>query len=67
MVKDFLGQEIKPGCVVVYPVRSGARMWLEKIHVQQVGEGGVSGYKADGRRAKITVIDRCVVAPAGAA
>jgi hypothetical protein len=34
--KDFLGNEIKPGCVLAYPRRAGARMWIETMRVERI-------------------------------
>jgi hypothetical protein len=33
---DFLGKPITEHCVVIYPVRSGSAMWLQKMKVSQV-------------------------------
>jgi hypothetical protein len=33
---DFLGRPIKVGDTIVYPVRAGSSMWLQKMKVSQV-------------------------------
>ena len=33
---DFMGRTIEAGHVVVYPVRRGSDMWLNKLSVTQV-------------------------------
>lgn len=69
--RDFLGNEIKEGVTVVYPVRRMSDMWLKKITVKRIvetsnrrGPGTVKaiiGVNADGRRITLTKADRCVV------
>lgn len=39
---DFLGNPITVGSTVVYPVRAGSKMWLQKRKVSQVVPGGES-------------------------
>jgi len=59
---DFEGNEIKPGCKVVYPVRLGSRLWLEKITVTGImPEGVLTGFKANGRRVRVKNLNNCVV------
>jgi hypothetical protein len=33
---DFLGREITVGATIVYPVRAGSSMWLQRMQVSQV-------------------------------
>ena len=63
-MRDFLGEEIKAGCMIVYPVRRGSAMWLEKLHVQQVVDGTeprLSGFNESGRRINVTNIKNVIV------
>jgi len=46
---DFLGKPITVGATVVYPVRAGSAMWLQKMKVSQVNMNGV--------KPRITVYD----------
>lgn len=39
---DFLGQPITEHCTIVYPVRQGSSMWLQKMKVSQVVKTGES-------------------------
>jgi hypothetical protein len=58
---DFLGREIRPGDLIVYPWRRGSAMGLNKLSVQQVTEQHVSGYSNLGRPVKITNLKNVVV------
>lgn len=71
MSRDFIGRAIAAGNTVVYPVRRGASMWLNKLVVTQVGEDGVdvngkpryhiTGFNSDGRRITVKNLNNCVV------
>jgi hypothetical protein len=39
-VVDFLGKPIGVGDTIIYPVRAGAKMWLQKMKVSQVVTSG---------------------------
>ena len=58
---DFLGREIHPGDLIIYPWRRGSAMGLNKLSVQQVTEQFVSGYSNLGRPVKITNLKNVVV------
>jgi hypothetical protein len=58
---DFLGREIRPGDLIVYPWRRGSAMGLNKLSVQQVTDQHVSGYSNLGRPVKITNLKNVVV------
>jgi len=68
---DFLGREIKAGDTVVYPVRRGSSMWLNKLLVTQVASDGVdrdgqpllhvAGTNSFGRRITVKNLTNCVV------
>jgi len=60
---DFLGRPIRPGDLIAYPTRRGSSMWMNKLSVQQVTEGYVSGYSNLGRPVKITNLKNVVVVP----
>ena len=63
IVKDFLGQEIKPGCTVVYPARRGSSMWMNTMVVDLVLPKRISGFNNVGRRVNVTTILNCTVVP----
>lgn len=65
-VLDFMGREITVGATVIYPVRRGSSMWMQKIKVTQVIPGEtptVGGFNPEGRRitlhnvANVTVVE----------
>lgn len=64
IVLDFIGRQIQVNDIVVYPVRRGSKMWMQKIKVTRV-EGGkdpcVIGFNSDGRQIVIHNIDNLVV------
>jgi len=62
--KDFVGQEIGVGDTVVYAVRAGSDLWLDKIIVTQVHPTKIVGYKLNDtmqRRITIKNLHTCVV------
>jgi hypothetical protein len=58
---DFLGREIRPGDLIVYPTRRGSRMWMNELRVQQVTPEYVGGHNDLGRPVKITNLKNVVV------
>ena len=44
---DYMGREIKAGDTLVYPVRRGSNMWLNRILVTQVLPDAVTGHNTD--------------------
>jgi len=59
--RDFLGREIRPGDLIVYPWRRGSAMGLNKMSVQQVTPDSVGGYSNKGRPVKLTNLNNIVV------
>lgn len=59
-MKDFLGNEIKVGDTLIYPVRRRSLMWLTKITVTDLGDGTVHGVNENGRRITLSKLDRCI-------
>jgi len=59
--RDFLGREIRPGDLIVYPWRRGSAMGLNKMSVQQVTPDSVGGYSNTGRPVKLTNLANIVV------
>jgi hypothetical protein len=65
---DFVNRTIEIGNTVVYPVRQGSSMWLNKMVVTGI-ENRDKGYVLVGyipdhpgkRRVQISSLDRCVV------
>lgn len=61
-VVDFIGQPIKLGDTIVYPVRRRSDMSLKKAIVSEVPQpGGFRALKMDGRSVIIRVPERCIV------
>ena len=60
---DFLGRSIAVDDTLVYPVRRGSRMWLNKITVTKVGSVEIHGYNPEGRRIMLTNLNNTIVVP----
>lgn len=62
---DFLGNQIKAGDTIVYPVRRKSSMWLKKLAVKAVRDTTngvrVSGTNEAGNPVSIQNIQNCVV------
>jgi hypothetical protein len=58
---DFLGREICPGDLIVYPWRRKSAMGLNRMNVTQVTPDSVGGYSSRGRPVKITNLKNTVV------
>ena len=64
---DFLGCLIKVGHTVVYPVRRGSKMWIQKANVTQIVQHDRTQppllvcLNPAGRRVTIQNLDNCVV------
>ncbi len=61
MSRDFIGRAIAAGNTVVYPVRRGSSMWLNKLAVTQVDDDHITGFNSDGRRITVKNLNNCVV------
>jgi hypothetical protein len=60
---DFLGHEITPGCLCVYPWRRGSSMGMNKLNVTQVTDSYITGYSPTGRLIKVSNLKNVVVVP----
>jgi hypothetical protein len=60
---DFMGRTIEAGHVVVYPVRRGSSMWLNKLNVTQVRDDSIAGYNTAGRLLTIRNLQNVVIVP----
>ncbi|MGD0038851.1 MAG: hypothetical protein ABSE84_00320 [Isosphaeraceae bacterium] len=60
---DFTGRTIEAGHVVVYPVRRGSSMWLNKLNVTQVRDDSIAGYNTAGRLLTIRNLQNVVIVP----
>ena len=58
---DFLGREIRPGDLIVYPWRRKSAMGLNKMRVTEVTGTSVGGYSNTGRPVKVTNLKNTVV------
>lgn len=62
---DFLGHPILVGCNLVYPVRRGSRMWMNKLTVTKVETDAVYGYCPDTNRpVKLTNLNNTTIVSA---
>jgi hypothetical protein len=61
MSRDFIGRAIAAGDTVVYPVRRGSSMWLNKMNVTQVADDHITGFNSDGRRITVKNLNNTVV------
>jgi hypothetical protein len=71
-VVDCVDREVKVGCTVLYAVRRGSSMWLKRMTVLQIVEGGpngrpyLSGTTPEGRRVSVRNLDTvAVIVPLG--
>lgn len=62
---DFLGRVIAVGDTLVYPVRRGSRMWLNRIIVTKVENDQIHGSGSTGRMVKLTNLHNTVVVRPG--
>ena len=62
---DFLGHPITAGDLVVYPVRRGSDMWMNKLRVEAVRDTprgkAISGTNDAGRRIVVRNLANCTV------
>jgi len=58
---DFMGRTIVAGQTVVYPVRRGSSMWMNKLKVTQVNEETILGYNTAGRLLTIKNLQNVVI------
>ena len=58
---DFLGREIRPGDMIVYPWRRGSAMGLKRLVVTQVTAECIGGYGRLGHPVKLTNLKNVVV------
>lgn len=63
MVVDFIGNQIRLGDTIAYPVRRRSEMALKKAVVNEVPSPltGVSALKETGQRVIIRCPERCIV------
>ena len=58
---DFLGRTIVVGDTLVYPVRRGSKMWLNRIAVTKAESDMIHGTSPRGRMVKLTNLNNTVV------
>ena len=58
---DFLGREIRPGDLVVYPWRKGSEMGLRKMTALQVTPEYIGGYSNFGNPVRVRNLKTIVV------
>ena len=62
---DFLGHPITASDLIVYPVRRGSDMWLNKLRVDAIRDTPrgktISGTNESGRRITVRNLINCVV------
>ena len=65
--KDFLGRPIEVGHTIVYPIRRGSKMWMQKANVTQIIQHDrtqpplLACINPTGRKVTIQNLDNCVV------
>jgi len=64
---DFLGRTIQAGDTLVYPVRRGSKMWLNRITVTKAESDRIHGTSREGRMVQLTNLKNTVVVRPGAA
>lgn len=62
---DFLGRVIVVGDTLVYPVRRGSRMWLNRIEVTKTESDRVHGLSKTNRTVQLTNLNNTVVVRPG--
>lgn len=60
-VRDCIGNEVTPGCTVVYPVRRGYTVTLKRMAVTAVCRDRLSGHNATGRPVHVRNLATVVV------
>ena len=58
---DFLGRPIKVNHILVYPVRHGSKMWLNKIKVTKVETDRIYGTNKDCRMVQLTNLHNTII------
>ena len=58
---DFLGREIRPGDLIVYPWRRGSQMGLNKMIAMQVTTKNIGGYSGLGNPVRVRNMKNIVV------
>lgn len=62
---DFLGRTIAVGDTLVYPVRRGSKMWLNRIVVTKAESDTIHGHSPQGRLVKLTNLHNTIVVRPG--
>lgn len=62
---DFLGRTITVGDTLVYPVRRGSKMWLNRIIVTKAESDTIYGTSLQSRMVKLTNLNNTVVVRPG--
>jgi len=62
---DFLGRSIAVDDTLIYPVRRGSRMWLNRIVVSKVESDVIHGANPQGRRVQLTNLNNTIVVRPG--
>lgn len=58
---DFLGRTITAGDILVYPVRRGSKMWLNRITVTKAEADRIHGIGREGRMVQLTNLNNTIV------
>ena len=62
---DFLGRSIAVDDTLIYPVRRGSRMWLNRIIVSKVESVEIYGHNPGGRQVMLTNLNNTIVVRPG--
>lgn len=64
MVTDFMGKELKPGDLIVYPCRSGSNLWMTSARIveviEQKSENLIKARKENGFLVTVSRVDNVV-------
>jgi len=63
---DFLGRTIQAGDTLIYPVRRGSKMWLNRITVTKAESDRIHGASRGGRMVQLTNLKNTIVVRPGA-
>lgn len=58
---DFLGRVITADDILVYPVRRGSKMWLNRIIVTKAEADRIHGISREGRMIQLTNLNNTIV------
>ena len=64
-MRDFFERLIRVDDIIVYPVRQGSRLWIEKAKVYDMHEDTLKIEKSNGNKTRLKNVSSCIIAPPG--